>query len=176
MSSTRTIYTDGACSGNPGPGGWAWAEAPEGTPNGSGSEAHTTNQRMEIMAVLEALRSTDGPVTIVSDSTYVVNCFRDKWWVRWQANGWRNAKKEPVANADLWKPLIDLVQQRQPEFRWVKGHSGDRMNDLVDRLAVAAAVAAAARPAAGSPPAGSPPAGSPAAAPPAGAPAQDSLF
>jgi ribonuclease HI len=176
MSSTRTIYTDGACSGNPGPGGWAWAEAPEGTPNGSGSEAHTTNQRMEIMAVLEALRATDGPVTIVSDSTYVVNCFRDKWWVRWQANGWRNAKKEPVANADLWKPLIDLVQQRQPEFRWVKGHSGDRMNDLVDRLAVAAAVAAAARPAAGSPPAGSPPAGSPAAAPPAGAPAQDSLF
>lgn len=177
MSSTRTIYTDGACSGNPGPGGWAWAEAPEGTPNGSGSEAHTTNQRMEIMAVLEALRSTDGPVTIVSDSTYVVNCFRDKWWVRWQANGWRNAKKEPVANADLWKPLIDLVQQRQPEFRWVKGHSGDQMNDLVDRLAVAAAVAAAAaRPAAGSPPAGSPPAGSPAAAPPAGAPAQDSLF
>jgi ribonuclease HI len=177
MSSTRTIYTDGACSGNPGPGGWAWAEAPEGTPNGSGSEAHTTNQRMEIMAVLEALRATDGPVTIVSDSTYVVNCFRDKWWVRWQANGWRNAKKEPVANADLWKPLIDLVQQRQPEFRWVKGHSGDQMNDLVDRLAVAAAAAAAAaRPAAGSPPAGSPAAGSPAAAPPAGAPAQDSLF
>ena len=170
MSSTRTIYTDGACSGNPGPGGWAWAEAPEGTPNGSGSEAHTTNQRMEIMAVLEALRSIDGPVTIVSDSTYVVNCFRDKWWVRWQANGWRNAKKEPVANADLWKPLIDLVQQRQPEFRWVKGHSGDRMNDLVDRLAVAAAVAAAARPAA------APPVGSPAAAAPAGAPAQDSLF
>jgi ribonuclease HI len=165
MSSTRTIYTDGACSGNPGPGGWAWAEAPEGTPNGSGSEAHTTNQRMEIMAVLEALRATDGPVTIVSDSTYVVNCFRDKWWVRWLANGWRNAKKEPVANADLWKPLIDLVQQRQPEFRWVKGHSGDRMNDLVDRLAVAAAVAAP-------PAAGSPAAGSPAA----GAPAQDSLF
>jgi ribonuclease HI len=170
MSSTRTIYTDGACSGNPGPGGWAWAEAPEGTPNGSGSEAHTTNQRMEIMAVLEALRATDGPVTIVSDSTYVVNCFRDKWWVRWQANGWRNAKKEPVANADLWKPLIDLVQQRQPEFRWVKGHSGDRMNDLVDRLAVAAAVAAP--PAAGPPAAGSPAAGSPAA----GSPAQDSLF
>jgi len=178
MSSTRTIYTDGACSGNPGPGGWAWAEAPEGTPNGSGSEAHTTNQRMEIMAVLEALRATDGPVTIVSDSTYVVNCFRDKWWVRWQANGWRNAKKEPVANADLWKPLIELVQQRQPEFRWVKGHSGDRMNDLVDRLAVAAA--ATARPAAAPPPAGSPagppPAGSPAGPPPAGSPAQDSLF
>jgi ribonuclease HI len=95
--------------------------------------------------------------------------------VRWQGNGWRNAKKEPVANADLWKPLIELVQQRQPEFRWVKGHSGDRMNDLVDRLAVAAAVAAAARPAAASPAAASPAAAAPAGAP-AGAPAQDSLF
>jgi len=136
------IYTDGACSGNPGPGGWAWAASPEGTPCDSGSEVHTTNQRMEIMAVLEALRSTTGEVTIVSDSTYVVNCFRDRWWVRWQANGWRNSKKEPVANADLWKPLIELVQQRSPQFRWVKGHSGDRMNDLVDRLAVAAAQSA----------------------------------
>jgi ribonuclease HI len=135
------IYTDGACSGNPGPGGWAWAASPEGTPCDSGSEVHTTNQRMEIMAVLEALRSTTGEVTIVSDSTYVVNCFRDRWWVRWQANGWRNSKKEPVANADLWKPLIELVQQRSPQFRWVKGHSGDRMNDLVDRLAVAASQA-----------------------------------
>jgi ribonuclease HI len=94
---------------------------------------------MEIRAVLEALRSLDGPLVIVSDSTYVVNCFRDRWWVRWQANGWRNAKKEPVANTDLWKPLIEIYQQRRPEFRWVKGHSGDPMNDLVDRLAVAAA-------------------------------------
>ena len=167
MSSTRTIYTDGACSGNPGPGGWAWAEAPEGTPCGSGGEAHTTNQRMEIMAVLEALRATEGALTIVSDSTYVVNCFRDKWWVRWQSNGWRNAKKEPVANADLWKPLIELVQQRQPEFRWVKGHSGNPMNDLVDRLAVAAAAGPFTRPDAPPPAAGSPAAGSP---------AHDSLF
>jgi ribonuclease HI len=139
---------------------------------------------MEIMAVLEALRATEGPVTIVSDSTYVVNCFRDRWWVRWQANGWRNAKKEPVANADLWKPLIDLVQQRQPEFRWVKGHSGDRMNDLVDRLAVAAAIRPAdgptpsAAPApAPAPPADSRPASASAPAPaPARPPAQDSLF
>jgi ribonuclease HI len=133
------IYTDGACSGNPGPGGWAWAIAPDGEVYGSGGAAHTTNQRMEMTAVLEALRSNPGHVTIVSDSTYVVNCFRDKWWVRWQANGWRNSKKEPVANVDIWKPLIELVQQRQPTFQWVKGHSGDFMNDVVDRLAVVAA-------------------------------------
>lgn len=139
MSHPQVVYTDGACSGNPGPGGWAWATAPDGAVRGSGGEAHTTNQRMEIRAVLEALRSLDGPLVIVSDSTYVVNCFRDRWWVRWQANGWRNAKKEPVANTDLWKPLIELYQQRRPEFRWVKGHSGEPMNDLVDRLAVAAA-------------------------------------
>jgi ribonuclease HI len=135
-----TIYTDGACSGNPGPGGWAWAIAPEGEVYGTGGAAHTTNQRMEMTAVLEALRSNAGQLTIVSDSTYVVNCFRDRWWVRWQANGWKNSKKEPVANTDIWKPLIELVQQRQPTFQWVKGHSGDFMNDFVDRLAVVAAM------------------------------------
>lgn len=133
------IYTDGACSGNPGPGGWAWAIAPDGERHGSGGERRTTNQRMEVRAVLEALRANTGELTIVSDSTYVVNCFRDRWWVRWQQNGWKNSKKEPVANTDLWKPLIELYQERRPEFRWVKGHSGDRMNDLVDRLAVVAA-------------------------------------
>jgi ribonuclease HI len=133
------VYTDGACQGNPGPGGWAWAIAPEGAVRGSGGESRTTNQRMEIMAVLEALRANDGEITVVSDSTYVVNCFRDRWWVRWEQNGWKNSKKEPVANPDLWKPLIALVKAKQPSFRWVKGHSGDRMNDLVDRLAVEAA-------------------------------------
>jgi ribonuclease HI len=92
------VYTDGACAGNPGPGGWAWATAPDGAQRDSGGEAKSTNQRMEIRAVLEALRSLDGQLTIVSDSTYVINCFRDKWWVRWQANGWRNASKKPVAN------------------------------------------------------------------------------
>jgi ribonuclease HI len=136
---TIEVFTDGACQGNPGPGGWAWAVAPDGATNGSGGEAHSTNQRMEVTAVLMALRSLEGPLTIVSDSTYVVNCFRDRWWVKWKANGWRNAKKEPVANVDLWQPLIELVIVRQPTFRWVKGHSGDPMNDLVDQLAVEAA-------------------------------------
>ena len=133
------VFTDGACSGNPGPGGWAWAVAPDGVTCGSGGAPHTTNQRMEVQAVLEALRTVEGEVTIVSDSTYVVNCFRDRWYVKWQQNGWKNSKREPVANTDLWKPLIVLVQERRPKFRWVKGHSGDPMNDLVDRLAVEAA-------------------------------------
>jgi len=135
-SSPTEVYTDGACMGNPGPGGWAWA-----VPGGrfaSGAEAHTTNQRMEIHAALEAVRSLAGPVVVVSDSTYVVNCFRDRWYAKWEANGWRNAKKQPVANADLWRPLVELVRAYDVSFQWVKGHSGDRLNDVVDALAVAA--------------------------------------
>ena len=141
------MFTDGACSGNPGPGGWAWAVAPDGEPRGSGGERHTTNQRMEIRAALEAVRSLSrkpGPIEVVSDSTYVVNCFRDRWWAGWRARGWVNSKKQPVANRDLWEPLVDLVVARGDiTFRWVKGHSGDPMNDLVDRLAVEEALAAA---------------------------------
>ena len=93
---------------------------------------------MEICAVLEALRANEGELTIVSDSTYVVNCFRDRWWAKWERNGWKNSKREPVANRDLWMPLIELVKSLDVTFRWVKGHSGDEMNDLVDQLAVAA--------------------------------------
>ncbi|MGQ0830731.1 MAG: ribonuclease H family protein [Microthrixaceae bacterium] len=131
-------YTDGACSGNPGPGGWAWA-VPAG-PFASGSAAQTTNQRMEIAAAHEAVKAIDGPLEIVSDSTYVVHCFRDRWHEGWRKRGWRNAKREPVANRDLWEPFIDLVLARgDVTFSWVKGHGGDPMNDLVDRLAVEAA-------------------------------------
>lgn len=131
------VWTDGACSGNPGPGGWAWATA-DGR-QGSGGAAATTNQRMEVQAVLEAVRALDGPLLIVSDSSYVVNCFRDGWWRGWLSRGWVNSAKKPVANRDLWEPLITLVRDRgDVSFRWVKGHSGDPMNDLVDRLAVAA--------------------------------------
>ena len=88
------VYTDGACSGNPGPGGWGWAVSPGGEPSGSGGEAHTTNQRMEVYAVLDAIRTLGAngtPIEIVSDSTYVVNCFRDNWWVKWEKNGWKNS-------------------------------------------------------------------------------------
>jgi len=152
-----SLYTDGACRGNPGPGGWAWATA-DGTWE-SGAEAHTTNQRMEIRAVLEALSShrkhleRGEAIEIASDSTYVVNCFRDRWWQGWERRGWRNAKGAPVANQDLWRPLLELVTILAPAtlgkreadgsgwitFRWVKGHSGDPMNELVDRLATEAA-------------------------------------
>jgi ribonuclease HI len=139
------VYTDGACSGNPGPGGWAWA-VPDG-PFRSGAEARTTNQRMELTAALEAVRALDGPVEVVSDSTYVVNCFRDGWWKGWLARGWTNSQRQPVANRDLWEPLI-AAYRAEPgriQFRWVKGHGSDPMNDLVDRLAVEAAAAQAGR-------------------------------
>ena len=139
------MYTDGACLGNPGPGGWAWAVP--GGPFASGAAPATTNQRMEIQAALEAVRALEGPLVVVSDSTYVVNCFRDRWWEGWLARGWMNKAKKPVANRDLWEPLIELVRADPTRiaFRWVKGHSDDPANDLVDRLAVEAARSQAAR-------------------------------
>ena len=111
MSTPRVVYTDGACSGNPGPGGWAWTVAPSG-PFASGAEAQSTNQRMELRAVLEALSSLDGLLEVRSDSTYVVNCFRDRWYEAWRQNGWRNEKKQPVANRELWEELLELVEAR----------------------------------------------------------------
>ena len=133
------VFTDGACLGNPGPGGWAWA-VPDG-PFASGAEAQTTNQRMEITAVLRALQSLTGATLVKSDSTYVVNCFRDRWWESWLARGWRNSAGKPVANRDLWEPLLELAvhDSRSVRFDWVKGHSGDVMNDRVDSLATEAA-------------------------------------
>ncbi len=141
------VYTDGSCLGNPGPGGWAWA-VPDG-PFASGAEPRTTNQRMEITASLEALRTLTAPVPggrsrsidVVSDSTYVVNCFRQGWWKAWRTRGWRNSQGKPVANRDLWEPLLELALAPDVvvTFRWVKGHSGDRWNDAVDELATTAA-------------------------------------
>jgi len=134
------VYTDGACRGNPGPGGWAWASGPDDY--ASGANAHTTNQRMEILAVIEALREHSvGPVEIVSDSNYVVKCFHDSWYLGWRRRNWRNAKGQPVANRDLWEVLLPLVLDsgRAVTFSWVKGHSGDMMNDFVDELATRAA-------------------------------------
>ena len=149
-----TAYTDGACAGNPGPGGWAWAV--DGGPQVSGSERQSTNQRREVWAVLDALTTLlplCDRVTIVSDSTYVVNCFRDKWWAGWIRRGWKNSQRQPVANQDLWKPLVELYRENEAciSFRWVKGHSGDRMNDTVDRLAVLAGQRQAGRVAEGLP-------------------------
>lgn len=134
-----SVYTDGACSGNPGPGGWAWAIDRDTW--ASGSEAPSTNQRMEIRAALEAVTALDGPLVVVSDSTYVVNCFRDSWWAGWLKRDWLNSQKKPVANRDLWEPLVHAVNHRgNVTFQWVKGHSGHEMNDLVDRLAVEASL------------------------------------
>jgi ribonuclease HI len=137
------VYTDGSCLGNPGRGGWAWA-VPEGR-YASGAEPHSTNQRMEVTAVLEALRSLlpaegDG-VLVRSDSTYVVNCFRQRWYEGWLRRGWKNSAGKPVANRDLWEPLLAVALDPAVDvrFEWVKGHSDDPWNDFVDRLAVEAA-------------------------------------
>lgn len=139
-----TVYTDGACSGNPGPGGWAWA-VPDGA-FASGYDPATTNQRMELLAPLEALRSLDGELHFVSDSTYFVNCFKQKWYVGWERKGWKNSQGKPVVSQDLWVPLIEAFKAGRFDVpQWVKGHSGDRMNDLVDRLAVEACQTRAGR-------------------------------
>lgn len=133
------VYTDGACRGNPGPGGWGWV-VPDG-PWAAGAAPATTNNRMELQAVLEALAalSDRDPVEVVTDSSYIVNCFAERWWVGWRRRNWRNARKEPVKNQDLWMPLIEQVLARRVTFRWVKGHSADPWNDAADLLATQAA-------------------------------------
>lgn len=137
-SPARTVvYTDGACSGNPGPGGWAWI-VPDGS-FAAGAEPASTNQRMEITAAWRAVEALDGPLEVRSDSTYVVNCFRDRWWEGWLSRNWHNSQRKPVANRDLWEPFIELVRQRgNVVFTWVKGHGSDPWNDRADRLAVEA--------------------------------------
>ena len=128
------VWTDGACSGQR--GGWAWA-----TQDGrrdSGFDPTTTSQRMEMTAALAAALSLPGRLRIVSDSAYVVNCFADKWYLAWQRNDWRTSTKKPVANRDLWEDLIEIVLRRGIAFRKVRGHAGDPMNELVDKLAVSA--------------------------------------
>lgn len=137
LTAHRVVYSDGACS-KTGFGGWAWA-VQDGL-SASGAVSGTTNQRMELHAVLEAVTNLPGPLTVVSDSAYVVNAFVDAWWEKWQRNGWRNAKGDPVANRDLWEPLIAAVEpdSGRVRFRHIRGHCGDPMNDLVDRLAVQA--------------------------------------
>ena len=119
---------------------------------GSGFEARSTNQRMEITAAWRAVEAVDGPLEVRSDSTYVVNCFRDRWWQGWLARGWQNSQRKPVANRDLWEPFIDLVRARADvSFTWVKGHGGDPWNDRVDRLAVEAMRNQTARAGSGTP-------------------------
>lgn len=133
-----TIYTDGACSGNPGPGGWAAILQYEGNVKEiSGGERATTNQRMELAAVKEALASLNQScdVTVYSDSAYVINCFKQNWYVSWQKNGWRNSKGDPVQNRDLWEDLLAQVQRHKVHFEKVKGHAGVDLNERCDDLA-----------------------------------------
>jgi len=138
MMKEVTVYTDGACSGNPGPGGWAAVvQYGEHIRELSGGEKTTTNQRMEIKAVTEALRVLNEPchVKLFSDSAYVINCFRDRWYVNWRKNGWVNSKKEPVANRDLWEELLDAADRHNMEWLKVKGHAGNEWNERCDELA-----------------------------------------
>ena len=140
-----TVYTDGSCSGNPGPGGWA-ALLQYGTPPNvkerviTGAEPETTNNRMELEAALGALEVLREPcrVALHSDSAYLVNAFNDRWIEGWKRRGWRKSDKSPVLNRDLWERL-DAENQRH-DVRWikVKGHAGNELNERVDRLAVAA--------------------------------------
>ena len=133
------IYTDGACSGNPGPGGWgAILMYGEHRKELSGGEKQTTNNRMELMAVISALKALKKPckVNLYSDSAYVVNAFNQNWIIGWQKNGWKNSAKVPVANIDLWQELLTLTNTHEVTFLKVKGHADNEFNNRCDELAV----------------------------------------
>ena len=135
------IFTDGACKGNPGPGGWA-ALLRMGSHEKelSGAEAHTTNNRMEMTAVIRGLSTLTQPceVTLCTDSRYVIGGMT-KWIAGWQKKGWVNASKQPVANADLWREMLEAARPHRIHWQWVRGHSGHAENERVDQLACAAA-------------------------------------
>lgn len=136
-----TIYTDGACSGNPGPGGWAALLIYDDTERViTGAEAKTTNNRMELAAVVESLRvlKESCMVSLHTDSAYVANAFKQDWISAWIKRGWKTAGKKPVKNRDLWEDLIEQVNRHEVTWVKVKGHSGDALNERVDRLAVEA--------------------------------------
>jgi ribonuclease HI len=138
------IFTDGACKGNPGPGGWgAILRMGRHEKEMSGSEPSTTNNRMEMTAVIRGLRALIEPceVTIHSDSRYVIDGIT-KWVDGWKRNGWVNASKQPVRNADLWHELIEVAQRHTIRWEWVRGHNGHPENERADRLASDAALAA----------------------------------
>ena len=132
------IFTDGACSGNPGPGGWgAVLIYGEHIREMNGYEEVTTNQKMELTAAVKALEALREPCTVElnSDSAYLINAFEQKWFDRWLKNGWLNAQKKPVENSDLWMKLLELASLHNIKWIKVKGHSGDLYNDRCDKLA-----------------------------------------
>ena len=137
---TVTIYTDGACSGNPGPGGWgAILQYGEHRREMSGGEAETTNNRMELTAVIEALSALKEPcaVDLYSDSKYAIDALEKGWVYNWQQNGWRKKDKKPALNVDLWQKLLELFARHQVRLHWVKGHAENPFNNRCDELAVA---------------------------------------
>lgn len=137
------MATDGACKGNPGPGGWGvLLRMGKNEKELSGGDPHTTNNRMELMAVIEGLRALIRPchVTIQTDSKYVMDGIT-RWITGWQANGWKTSSKQPVRNVELWHELLEVMKPHEIEWVWVKGHSGHADNDRADKLASDAAVA-----------------------------------
>lgn len=135
---TVKIYTDGACSGNPGPGGWgSLLIYHENIKELSGAEGHTTNNRMEIMAAIKALEALKVPcvVELYTDSAYLCNAFNKSWLPKWQKNGWLNSSKKPVENIDLWKQLLEMTSKHEVTFFKVKGHADNKNNNRCDELA-----------------------------------------
>lgn len=135
------LFTDGACSGNPGPGGWgAILRFEQHEKELSGSDKDTTNNRMELTAVISGLESLKEPckVTIYTDSQYISNAFDKGWLENWVKNGWKTAAKKPVKNRDLWEKLMALAATHQLKWQWVKGHAGHPENERCDKLAVEA--------------------------------------
>lgn len=133
------IYTDGACSGNPGKGGWGAILVYKGKEKEiCGGEAETTNNRMELTAVIEALSQLKEPceVLVTTDSKYVCDAVEKKWVYSWQKNGWKKADKKPALNVDLWMKLLPLLEEHDVTFKWVKGHNGHPYNERCDELAV----------------------------------------
>ena len=135
------IYTDGACTGNPGPGGWGAVifDQDNKQKNISGSEKNTTNNRMELLAAIMSLKKikTNSEVVIFTDSTYVKNGITE-WMKKWKKNGWKNSSKKPVKNKDLWEKLDKLCEANSVSWKWVKGHSTNEFNNLADELATKA--------------------------------------
>ncbi len=137
MAERVEIFTDGACRGNPGPGGWGVVLRYKGKERQlHGGEEHTTNNRMELLAVIEALRALTrtAAVRVTTDSQYVKNGIT-QWIHGWKRNGWKTSNKKPVKNVDLWQTLDELVARHDVEWAWVKGHSGHPENELADQLA-----------------------------------------
>ncbi len=134
-----TIYTDGACSGNPGPGGWGAILEYKGTQKElSGGERETTNNRMELLGVISALEALREPcqVELFSDSKYIVDGINQGWAEKWRQNGWMRNKKEKALNPDLWERLLNLLSAHEVTFNWVKGHASNEKNNRCDELAV----------------------------------------